>query len=85
MNRLAQWPTDSQLGGHQDEEFKVQLHSLQKERNELRSKVDAMNSKVNNETFLKKKRLGRKNNVLIPVKTTRSRKPKLRTSSFELA
>lgn len=53
FNRLAQWPADSQLGGHQEEELKVQLHSVQKERNELRSKVDAMNSKVNNKISLK--------------------------------
>ncbi|XP_048516967.1 rootletin [Dendroctonus ponderosae] len=44
--RLAQWPADTQMGSHQEEELRMQLHSVQKERNELRGKVDSMNTKV---------------------------------------
>ncbi|KAH1021371.1 hypothetical protein HUJ04_010892 [Dendroctonus ponderosae] len=43
--RLAQWPADTQMGSHQEEELRMQLHSVQKERNELRGKVDSMNTK----------------------------------------
>uniref|UniRef100_A0AAR5PMT8 Uncharacterized protein n=2 Tax=Dendroctonus ponderosae TaxID=77166 RepID=A0AAR5PMT8_DENPD len=44
--RLAQWPADTQMGSHQEEELRMHLHSVQKERNELRGKVDSMNTKV---------------------------------------
>ncbi|CAG9769436.1 unnamed protein product [Ceutorhynchus assimilis] len=44
--RLAQWPADNQLGHHQEEELKMQLHSVSKERNELRAKLDSVNNKM---------------------------------------
>ncbi|KAL1491832.1 hypothetical protein ABEB36_012367 [Hypothenemus hampei] len=44
--RLAQWPADAPLGSHQEDELRIQLHSIQKERNELRGKVDSMSNKV---------------------------------------
>ncbi|XP_066156628.1 rootletin isoform X1 [Euwallacea fornicatus] len=44
--RLAQWPADTPAGAHQEEELRMQLHSVQKERNDLRAKVDSMNNKL---------------------------------------
>jgi rootletin len=44
--RLAQWPADTAIGSHQEEELQRQLQSVQRERNELRGKVDSLNNKV---------------------------------------
>jgi rootletin len=44
--RLAQWPADTAIGSHQEEELHRQLQSVQRERNELRGKVDSLNNKV---------------------------------------
>lgn len=44
--RLAQWPTDTSLVSSHDEEIMRQLHIVQKERSELRGKVDSLNNKV---------------------------------------
>lgn len=44
--RLAQWPADAGITSHQEEELRTQLHSIQRERNELRGKVETLNNKV---------------------------------------
>ncbi|XP_050294395.1 rootletin isoform X2 [Anthonomus grandis grandis] len=44
--RLAQWPQDNQMTTHHEEELKTQMHSLQKERNELKAKVESMTNKL---------------------------------------
>lgn len=44
--RLAQWPTDSSVGGHQEEELQRQLQNIQRERSELRGKLETLNNKV---------------------------------------
>ncbi|KAK9879237.1 hypothetical protein WA026_004086 [Henosepilachna vigintioctopunctata] len=44
--RLTQWPTETSLSGKEEEELHRQLQSVQKERNELRVKVDSLNSKL---------------------------------------
>lgn len=44
--RLAQWPADGTIGSHQEEELNRQLQSIQRERSELRGKVDSLNNKV---------------------------------------
>ncbi|XP_060523589.1 rootletin isoform X2 [Cylas formicarius] len=44
--RLAQWPSDTQINSHQEEELRMQLHSISRERNELKGKVDSMSSKL---------------------------------------
>lgn len=43
--RLAQWPADSP-GSSRDEDLLRQLHSTQRERSELRGKVDSLTTKV---------------------------------------
>lgn len=45
--RLAQWPVDSSSTSR-DEEIVRQLHSTQRERSELRGKVDSLVNKVIN-------------------------------------
>lgn len=44
--RLAQWPQDTAISGHEEEELRTQLHMISRDRNELRGKVDALNNKV---------------------------------------
>lgn len=44
--RLAQWPADSSVGTHHEEELLRQLQTTQRERTELRGKVDSLNNKV---------------------------------------
>lgn len=44
--RLAQWPQESTMGAHQEEELHRQLQTVQRERSELRGKVDNLNNKV---------------------------------------
>lgn len=44
--RLAQWPADAGITSHQEEELRTQLHSIQRERNELKGKVETLNNKV---------------------------------------
>ncbi|CAH1181054.1 unnamed protein product [Phyllotreta striolata] len=44
--RLAQWPSDSGLASHHEEELKAQLHSVQRERQELRGKIESLNNKI---------------------------------------
>ncbi|CAH1108752.1 unnamed protein product [Psylliodes chrysocephalus] len=44
--RLSQWPSDTGLTSHHEEEMKTQLHSVQRERNELRGKIESLNNKV---------------------------------------
>lgn len=46
--RLAQWPQDSERTTHRDEELMRQLSTVQRERSELRGKVDSLSSKVRN-------------------------------------
>lgn len=50
--RLSQWPADtSVVSSHHEEELMRQLHSVQKEKNELRGKVDSLNNKVKNHYY----------------------------------
>lgn len=44
--RLSQWPVDASIGGHHEEELVRQLQSVQRERNDLRGKVETLNNKV---------------------------------------
>lgn len=44
--RLAQWPSDA-TATHHEEDLLRQLQSVQRERSELRGKVDSLNTKVN--------------------------------------
>lgn len=45
--RLAQWPSDGALGSsHHEDDLMRQLQSVQRERSELRGKVESLNSKV---------------------------------------
>uniref|UniRef100_A0A6P7GY35 Rootletin isoform X1 n=2 Tax=Diabrotica virgifera virgifera TaxID=50390 RepID=A0A6P7GY35_DIAVI len=44
--RLAQWPSDTGVCSHHEEELKNQLHSVQRERNDLRTKIESLNNKV---------------------------------------
>ncbi|XP_063909729.1 rootletin isoform X3 [Zophobas morio] len=44
--RLAQWPADGAISSHQEEELHRQLQAVQRERSELRGKVDSLNNKV---------------------------------------
>lgn len=46
--RLAQWPTDSAVSSHLEEELRTQLHSCQREKTDLKGKLDQMNNKVSN-------------------------------------
>lgn len=45
--RLAQWPSDGTISSHQDEELLRQLNAVQRERSELKGKVDSLTTKVN--------------------------------------
>lgn len=44
--RLAQWPADAGMSSHHEEELRTQLHSCQRDKTDLKSKVDALNNKV---------------------------------------
>lgn len=44
--RLSQWPTDTSISGHHEEELRTQLHSCQRDKNDLKSKLDSLNNKV---------------------------------------
>ncbi|KAJ8974641.1 hypothetical protein NQ317_019876 [Molorchus minor] len=44
--RLSQWPTDSAVTSHHEEELRTQLSLIQRERNELERKNEALNNKV---------------------------------------
>lgn len=49
--RLAQWPQDSGSTTHRDEDLLRQLHTTQRERSELRGKVDSLTGKVTKTIF----------------------------------
>lgn len=52
--RLSHWPQDSSTSSHRDDDTVRQLHTAQRERSELRGKVDSLTSKVRNiKSFLK--------------------------------
>lgn len=44
--RLAHWPQESSVPSHQDEDILRQLHSVQRERSEMRGKIDSLNLKL---------------------------------------
>lgn len=44
--RLAQWPTDTAVSSHHEEELRTQLHACQREKTDLKGKLDLMNNKV---------------------------------------
>lgn len=46
--RLANWPRDACPSNNKDEELSRQLQQAQRERSELKGKVDALNDKVRN-------------------------------------
>lgn len=44
--RLAQWPVDTAVSSHHEEELRTQLHACQREKTDLKGKLDLMNNKV---------------------------------------
>lgn len=50
--RLANWPPES--SSNKDEELVRHLHTAQRERSEMRGKVDALNEKVSLRQFIQK-------------------------------
>lgn len=46
--RMQQWPSDGTVANHQEEEILRQLQTTQRERTDLKGKVDSLTNKVNN-------------------------------------
>lgn len=44
--RLAQWPADAGISSHHEEELRTQLHTAQRDKNDLKGKLDIMHNKV---------------------------------------